>query len=62
LDLVKFSITGNVKQIEKLVEKENLNNDDILELRGIQIKVFDNKDNLLNTRMWSPIHYAIYFR
>lgn len=62
LDLIKFSITGNVKQIKKVVKKNKLTGVEINNIRGIQVKLFDNAGNMLNTKLWNPIHFAIFYR
>lgn len=62
IDMIKFSITGNIKQIEKLVDKNKLTSTDIYDIRGVQVKLFDSTGNMLNTRMWNPVHYAIFYR
>jgi hypothetical protein len=61
-DMVKFTITGNIKQIEKLVEEHKLTAVDIYDVRGFAVKAYDPDHAIINTREWNPVVYAIFFR
>ncbi len=61
-DLVKFSITGNVVQIRKLLESENVKTTGLLDNRGFAVKAYDPDHSIINTREWNPVLYSIFFR
>ena len=41
LEIIKFTIMGNVKQIQKIVDKESIKNSDIYDIRGFASKAYD---------------------
>lgn len=61
-EVVKFVITGNVKQLQKLVAEEKLGPLDFYDARGFAVKAFDPDQAIINTREWNPVHFAVYFR
>lgn len=61
-EIVRFTITGNFKQLEKIVSRENLTNKDILDLRGFAAKAYDFENSIINTREWNPVIFSIFFR
>jgi hypothetical protein len=73
IDVTKFTITGNLKQLQqKLIQKDTPDGGDLdnhqltiqlLSTRGLAVKAYDpSRDHcVLNTREWNPLHYAIYF-
>lgn len=68
-ELIKFTITNNQKQLEKLLPEASLAQDVhtlhllLLNTRGLAVKAYDHsRDNiLLSTREWTPLHYAVFF-
>jgi len=62
-EFVKFTVTGNVKQLEKILTKEKIKGaEHFCELRGLQVKTFDHQNELIDTMQWNPLHFAIKFR
>jgi len=61
-ELVKYSVTGNVKQLEKIVEQQNLTANDLYDLRGFRVKAYTYSGEIVATRMWNPVIYAVFFR
>lgn len=59
--MIKATVNNNVKKVQQIIEQEKLDVNDIYEMRGIQVKIFDYQKALINTRMWNPLHYALYF-
>ena len=35
---------------------------DLYDLRGLEVKLFDIHGNKIKTKMWTPLHYAIFYR
>jgi hypothetical protein len=73
IDIIKFTITGNLKQLQqKCIKRDETESEaDIhnlcilmLQTRGLAVKAYDpSRDHcVLNTREWNPLHYAIYFQ
>ena len=71
VDIIKFTITGNLKILQKVINSASLNATDahslhqlILETRGLAVKAYDptRQHTVINTREWNPIHFAIYFQ
>ena len=69
-DLIKFTITGNLKHLQKEITVSSFLQDEhslhllILNTRGLAVKAYDSsrENTLINTREWNPVHYAIYFQ
>lgn len=64
LEIVKYTITGNVKQIQKIIEREQLKGggSDIYDVRGFAAKAYDYEQSIINTREWNPVLYCVFFR
>lgn len=71
VDLIAYTITGNIKQIQKLIPEASPLEQDahalhllILNTRGIAVKAYDQaRDNtVIPTREWNPVHFALYFQ
>jgi|LauGreDrversion4_2_1035121.scaffolds.fasta_scaffold26531_6 hypothetical protein len=70
VNLIKFTITGNIKQLQKLIPESSPMEQDahalhilILNTRGLGVKAYDqSRDNtLIPTREWNPVHCSLYF-
>jgi hypothetical protein len=70
VDLIAYTITGNIKQFQKLFPEASPLEQDahalhllILNTRGIGVKAYDQaRDNtLIPTREWNPVHCTLYF-
>lgn len=40
-EFIKYTITGNLKQLKKLVQQELIKTEDIYDLRGFRVKAYD---------------------
>jgi hypothetical protein len=62
VNILKHSITGELKEIRSLIDKEKLSYSAILDCRGLAVKAYDSEKEMINTREWNPVAFAIFFK
>ena len=58
--MIKHIICADPQALSETIE--NYTAEEIIDMRGLRIKVFDFQNQILNSRHWNPLHFAIHFK